>query len=61
MWHDILVALALILVIEGLFPFLHPQGIRKTMARISQLNDGQLRTIGVISMLLGVIALYIVY
>lgn len=61
MWHDLLVALALVLIIEGVFPFLHPRGIRKTMSTISQLNDGQLRSLGAISMLLGIIALYIVY
>ncbi|MDH3949276.1 MAG: DUF2065 domain-containing protein [Gammaproteobacteria bacterium] len=61
MWQELLIALALVLIIEGIFPFLHPQGMRKTMATISQLSDGQLRTVGVISMLLGVIALYIVY
>jgi len=61
MWQELLIALALVLIIEGIFPFLHPQGLRKTMATISQLSDGQLRAVGVTSMLLGVIALYIVY
>jgi len=61
MWHELLVALAMVLIIEGVFPFLHPGGIRKTMATISRLNDGQLRTIGAASMLLGLIALYIIY
>lgn len=61
MWQELLIAIALVLVLEGVFPFLHPAGLRKTMASISQLSDGQLRTVGAISMLLGVIALYIVY
>jgi uncharacterized protein YjeT (DUF2065 family) len=60
MWHDLFVAMAMVLIIEGVLPFVHPQGIRKTLQLISQLNDGQLRTIGAISMLLGIIALYIV-
>lgn len=60
MWHDLFVALAMVLILEGLLPFLHPQGMKKTMQVLSQLNDGQLRTIGAISMLLGIIALYII-
>lgn len=61
MWRDLFVALAMVLIIEGIFPFIHPQGIRKTLAMIGQLSDGQLRTVGAISMLLGLVALYIVY
>jgi hypothetical protein len=61
MWHELLVALALVLIIEGILPFLHPDGFRTTITAISRLGDGQLRTIGVASMLLGIITLYIVY
>jgi len=61
MWHELFVALAMVLIIEGIFPFIHPQGLRRTLATISQLSDGQLRTVGATSMLLGLVALYIVY
>jgi uncharacterized protein YjeT (DUF2065 family) len=61
MWQELFVALALVLIIEGIFPFLNPRGLRKTLAVMSQLSDGQLRTVGAISMLLGLITLYIVY
>jgi len=61
MWHELLVALALVLIIEGVLPFLHPAGFRTTITAIGRLRDGQLRTIGVASMLLGIITLYIVY
>ncbi len=46
-------ALGLMLVIEGLLPFFSPGGWRQTFARLLQLSDGQLRTIGLISMLIG--------
>lgn len=46
-------ALALVLVIEGLFPFLSPQGWKRTFARLLELRDGQLRFFGLCSMLLG--------
>ena len=47
-------ALALMLVLEGLFPFLSPGGWRNTFARLMQLRDGQLRFFGLISILIGV-------
>ncbi len=60
MWQDLLTAIALVLVIEGILPFLNPAGFRKTMAMISQIDDKVLRIIGVASMAAGVILLYIV-
>jgi uncharacterized protein YjeT (DUF2065 family) len=46
-------ALALVLVIEGLFPFLSPTGWRRMFTQILQLNDGQIRFFGICSMLAG--------
>jgi len=59
-WNDLWAALALVLVIEGVMPFLVPSSVRRTMAGISQLPDGQLRTVGFVSMMLGVGVLYLV-
>jgi len=52
-------ALALMLVLEGLFPFLSPGGWRNTFMRLTQLRDGQLRFFGLTSMLLGLGALWL--
>ena len=60
MWHDFLLALALILVVEGLLPFLNPAGFRLAMKMISQMDDKQLRTGGFVSMTLGVLIMYLV-
>ncbi len=60
MWHDILVALALVLVIEGILPFLNPGGWRSAMLGAARLDDRSLRLIGLVSMVLGVIMLYLV-
>ena len=60
MWHDLLLALALLLVIEGLLPFLNPTGFKQAMQMISQMNEKQLRISGFISMMLGVLIMYIV-
>lgn len=60
MWHELWIALALLLIVEGIFPFLSPDGLRKALAAIHQLSDSQLRFAGLTSMLLGVVLLYIV-
>jgi uncharacterized protein YjeT (DUF2065 family) len=52
-------AVALLLIVEGVLPFLNPAGVRRVLAAISQMNDAQLRFAGFTSMLLGVILLYI--
>ncbi|MCR4331739.1 MAG: DUF2065 domain-containing protein [Sulfuricaulis sp.] len=60
MWHDLWIALALLLIVEGVFPFLSPDGLRKALVAIHQLSDSQLRFAGLTSMLLGVVLLYII-
>lgn len=60
MWHDLLVAVALLLVIEGIMPFLNPSGVRKALLLVSQMNDNMLRFGGLTSMVLGVLLLYLV-
>jgi hypothetical protein len=51
-------AMALVLVIEGLFPFLSPTGWRRMFAQILQLNDGQLRFFGMCSILAGLFVIW---
>ena len=46
-------ALALVLVIEGLFPFLSPAGWRRMFLQVLQFGDGQLRFFGMCSILCG--------
>jgi uncharacterized protein YjeT (DUF2065 family) len=60
MWHELLVAVSLMLVIEGLLPFLSPSGFKETLLMISQSDDGVIRYGGLISMLVGVAMLYLV-
>ena len=59
-WQDLLVALALVFVIEGMVPFLRPEAWRRTMGRIAAKSDQMVRLVGLISMLTGVILLYII-
>ena len=48
-----LMAFALMLVIEGILPFLFPAKWRETFRRITQLSDGQIRFVGLSSMIVG--------
>ncbi|HUO43405.1 MAG TPA: DUF2065 domain-containing protein [Burkholderiales bacterium] len=59
MGNLLLTALALVLVIEGILPFLAPQLWRATFRRLLELNDGQIRFIGLTSMLAGVLLLFL--
>jgi uncharacterized protein YjeT (DUF2065 family) len=49
----LLLAFALMLVIEGLLPFIAPTVWRETFRRATELTDGQLRFIGLTSMIIG--------
>ena len=57
---DLLAALGLLLVLEGVAPFLHPQGVKRAFARLLQVHDRELRYAGLGSMLVGVIILFLV-
>ncbi len=58
MGKSLLTALALMLIIEGLLPFLAPGFWRETFRRIIEMSDGQLRFIGLTSMLAGLLLLF---
>jgi len=58
MGTTLLMAVALMLVIEGLFPFLAPSAWRETFRRLMQLSDGQIRFFGLTSMLAGLLLLF---
>lgn len=53
-------ALALVLVIEGLLPFLSPGSWRRMFQQILQLQDGQIRFFGLASILLGLLLVWMV-
>jgi uncharacterized protein YjeT (DUF2065 family) len=59
-WLDLATAFALYLVLEGMMPFLNPQGTRRMMETFSRLADSQLRVAGLASMGVGVLLLWAV-
>ena len=59
MWTLLLGALALMLVVEGLLPFLSPAAWRRVFERATRLTDGQIRFLGLSSMIAGLAMLAI--
>ncbi|MGB1192720.1 MAG: DUF2065 domain-containing protein [Pseudomonadales bacterium] len=59
MWQELIVAACLVLVLEGMLPFIAPQKWRAMLANILTLSDSTIRRIGLVSMITGVILLYI--
>jgi uncharacterized protein YjeT (DUF2065 family) len=57
MWSSVLGALALMMVLEGMLPFLSPRRWRRLVEEALRLSDGQLRFLGLGSMLGGVLLL----
>ena len=60
MWHDVGIALCLVLVIEGILPFLYPRRWRQMVMTLSEIDDKTMRIAGLASMLLGTGLLYLI-
>lgn len=60
MLSSLLLALGLMLVLEGIFPFLAPQAWREVFRRIIGFADGQLRFMGLMSMGIGLVIILLV-
>lgn len=56
-WQDLFRALALVLVLEGLLPFVNPARLRQMLLQIAQVDDRTLRTAGLVSMIAGILIL----
>ena len=59
-WNDLWAAFALYLVLEGLMPFANPNGMKRALAQLSQLDERTLRIAGLVSMIAGAVLLYFV-
>jgi uncharacterized protein YjeT (DUF2065 family) len=57
---DLLAAIALFFVLEGIIPFLNPNGMKRALEKLITLGDRELRIAGLGSMLVGVAILFIV-
>jgi uncharacterized protein len=59
-WHTLTVAIALVLILEGMLPFISPNRWRNMLAMVEQMDNRVIRNVGLGSMLLGVVLLYLV-
>jgi uncharacterized protein YjeT (DUF2065 family) len=59
-WTEILTAVALLLVIEGMLPFIRPSRYKQLVAQLVRLSDNQLRVFGLSAMMAGLLLLFIV-
>jgi uncharacterized protein YjeT (DUF2065 family) len=59
-WTEILTAVALLLIIEGMLPFVGPNRYKRLVAQIAQLSDNQLRMFGLGAMIAGLLLLFII-
>ncbi len=57
MSSTLFLAFALMLVIEGILPFVAPAAWRETFRRLIQFSDGQIRFVGLTSMIIGLVLL----
>lgn len=59
-WQSVLQAIALVLIIEGVTPFLYPIKWRQLVQQLAMIDNNALRLIGFASMLIGVGLLYLI-
>lgn len=59
-WHELGMALCLVLVIEGIIPFLYPRRWKEMVAMLADVDDRTMRIVGLSSMLVGTGLLYLI-
>jgi len=59
MWRELFIAFALVLIIEGIMPFLYPRRWQRMVEILSQMDPSTMRKAGLVSMILGVGLLYL--
>lgn len=59
-WTELFSALALVMIIEGIIPFLSPQGYKNSMQKMLAMPESTLRVVGFGLMLLGAISLFFI-
>lgn len=58
-WNDLLNAIALLLILEGLMPFLSPSRLKQAYLQVINLPDKTLRTIGLVAVIAGILLLFV--
>jgi len=58
-WHDLINAFALFLIFEGLLPFASPSGLKKAYQAIMSSSENSVRLMGLSSILIGLLVLFL--
>jgi uncharacterized protein len=59
LWHELGIALCLVLVIEGIIPFAYPKRWKEMVFMLAEVDDRTMRLIGFASMVVGTVLLYL--
>ena len=59
-WQDLFTALALVIVLEGVLPFLNPGRFRGALELVNRLSDRQIRIMGAVCMFAGLLFLLVI-
>ena len=59
-WTDLFTAVALMLIFEGILPFLNPDRYRKMLEMMEQISNSQLRNMGLVVMAIGAVLLTVI-
>ncbi len=60
MWQELLSAFCLMLILEGMMPFLYPQRWKQVVSKLASMDNSSMRLAGFLSMLVGLTVLYLV-
>ena len=60
LWQPLLIGISMMLIIEGIVPFLYPERWRKLVWQLAQISNRSLRITGLLSMLVGLCMLYMI-
>ena len=59
-WGDLLAALALLLIFEGLIPFFSPRGYKNMVQQMAAMPEQMLRNVGLVLVVIGLVVLFLV-
>jgi len=60
MWQEIMTAFCLMLILEGMIPFLYPDRWKNVVKKLAEVDSRSMRMMGLASMLIGALSLYMV-
>ncbi len=61
MWQHLAIGFSLMLVIEGIIPFLYPRRWKAMVETLARVDDRTMRIMGLVSMVVGLVLLYLVH